>query len=478
MDSAGKLRSKAARDPGSKSEGPSGGALPVSLFAGYGAVAAPFEMLRAPAIAIVPALYAKEFGFSLAAISLALLTLRLTDGVTDIFVGVLSDKTRSPWGRRKPWLLASVFLAIPAAYGLYVPGENPNIWSFLLCYFIFYLAWTMFDIPYTAWSAERAHRYEDRSRLALWRGFGGNAGLIILTMVPLLPFLPSTEMNFVTLNALFWVVAVTFTAGVLYAVFRLPSDATATKTERFSFRETISAIKANRPFQIFLGVALLSDMAGGFMGAMFFLFFDTYLKIGQHFTLMHLVAIGLSLVSLQLWKYFLQRTSKSTVLVASMAGAALGGALIALLEPGPNALVHFIIYLSLFFIMQIGREVALYSIFGDIIDYDKWKSAGVRAGIYSSAWMMLRKIALALSGALAFLIAGVIGFDPSASSFSETAIFGLKATNGYIPAILFLAAMFLAAQFPLTKARHRIIQRKLEQRALRSGAVSVQPERS
>lgn len=451
-------------------QGKSGSVLPTRVFAGYGAVAAPFEMLRAPAIAIVPALYAKEFGFSLASISLALLILRLSDGLTDVFVGILSDKTRSRWGRRKPWLLASILLALPAAYGLYIPGENPTIASFAICYFLFYLAWTMFEIPYTAWSAELSNRYDDRSRLAVWRGFGTNAGLVLLTLVPLAPFLPSTEMNFVTLETIFWVVAITYPAGVIYAVLRLPNGGAATTSERFSFGKTMSAIRANRPFQIFLAIALLSDFGGGFMGAMFFLFFDSYLNIGEYFTLMHIIAIGLALASLQLWQLVLKRTSKSAVLVGGMAGAALVGALIAPLGPGPNALLYFIAYLSLFFIMQMGREVALYAIFGDLIDYDSWKSNGERAGIYTSAWMMLRKIAIAVSGALAFMIAGLIGFDPADSAFSQQAIFGLKASNGYIPAVFFLGATILAVMFPLTKAKHRIIQRRLEQRAKRNQA--------
>lgn len=444
-------------------------ALSTKLFVGYGSIAAPYEMLRAPALAILPGLYAKEFGFALASISIAMLFLRLTDGATDLAVGVLSDKTRGKWGRRKPWLFASIFLAIPAAYGLYIPGDEPTIWSFTICYFFFFLAWTMFEIPYTAWSAELTDRYEERSRLAIWRGLGQNAGLILLSLVPLLPFLPSTEMNFATLHAMFWLIAVAYPLGVLYAVFCLPNGQISSQSEQFNFRETIAAIRANRPFQLFLSVAFLSDFAVGCMTALFFLFFDTYLGVGASFTAIFLTAIVVSTLSLKLWQHLLKQTSKTRVLLIGLAGGAIAGATIALLKPGPNALAFFIGYMALFYTLGVARDVALYAIFGDIVDYDSLKSKGNRADLYSSAWMVLRKIAYATAPAFAFLVAGLFGFDPSAESQSELAIFGLKAANGYLPALFLIAAVFLAAMFPITKVRHQIIRRRLERRTLQTG---------
>ena len=52
--------------------------------AAYGAASAPFEMLKAPGLAILPALYAKQYGFSLTAISMIMLVLRLSDAAMDL----------------------------------------------------------------------------------------------------------------------------------------------------------------------------------------------------------------------------------------------------------------------------------------------------------------------------------------------------------------------------------------------------------
>lgn len=443
--------------------------LTTGVIASYGAVAGPFEMLRAPALAILPALYAKDMGLAMTAISLALLLLRLSDGATDVIVGVLSDRTRSRFGRRKPWLIASVFLALPTAYGLFVPGDHADIWTFSICYFFFYLAWTMFDIPYTAWSAELATGYDDRSRLALSRTVFANVGLIVLTLVPLAPFLPSSEMNFATLHAMFWLIAVMYPLGIWFAVRRVPvGTAVASADLRFDLRGTIAAVRANRPLAMFLGIAFLSDFAVGCMSGMFFLFFDTYLGIGASFTTIFLTAVIVSTASLKAWEFIVQRGSKTRLLLLGLGGAALHGVLILVLVPGAYALPLFIGYMCLYYILAAGRDVALYGMFGDIVDYDMLKTGVNRAGQYTSAWMVLRKIAYAVSPAVAFFIAGAAGYDPASAQNDATAVLGLKAANGYLPAACMALAILLAVRYPLNKQRHGVIRRRLDQRATRA----------
>jgi len=435
---------------------------------GYGAASGPFEMLRGPGVAILPALYAKEFGFALTALSLAMLLLRLSDGATDVIVGVASDRTRSRWGPRKPWLLASIPLALLSAWGLFIPGENPSIWYFSVCYFFFYLAWTFFDIPYTAWSAELGRSYEERSRLSLSRQLWGNIGLILLSLAPLLPFLSSTSMNFNTLEVMFWFIAVAYPIGVLYAVFRVPNGEFVPAVPRFSLKETVSAMRANPPLQIFLGVAFLSDLALGIGGAMFFLFLDTYLGIGASFSLIFITAVAVSTVALKPWQMLLLRTSKRNLLIVSAGGMVLWGLLIFLLEPGPWALPAYIVYMSFYYTLSAGRDVALYAIIGDIVDYGEWRSGANRAGEFTSAWMVIRKLTYAMGPAIGFFIAGVAGYEPTAAVNDASGILGLKAANGYVPALLLAIATWLALRYPLTADKHRVVRRRLEQRASRA----------
>ena len=425
-------------------------------------------MLKAPGLAILPALYAKHYGFSLTAISLVMLILRLSDAAMDLAVGYLSDRSRSRWGPRKPWLVGSIFVFVPASFVLYVPGENPTLWLFAIGYFFYYLGWAMFDIPYTAWGTELATSYHDRSRLAVSRQLFTNIGLVIVALIPMLPFLASTEMNFEAIGFAAWMLVFLHPAMIAFAVATTPSGPAMVRMQGESLRETLRAVRGNPPLLLFLGMAGLSDLAMGVNGAMAFIFFDTYLGIGASFTLIFVTALAVSLLSLKLWEIVVRRTSKRALLLMCLVLGVAHGLAVLVMTPGPLALPLYMGYLTLYYILSVGRDVAMYAMIGDIVDYDTLKTGSNRAGQFTSAWMVFRKLAYALGPVLGLFIAGAAGYDPSAPSNDSAGVLGLKAANGYLPALLLAAAAAFAFRFPLTEARHRIIRRRLEQRAVRA----------
>jgi len=118
-----------------------------------------------PMALFVPAFYASDLGVPLAAVGTAIALSRLLDVVTDPLIGNLSDRLRSPLGRRKPWMVLGVPLFLVALWKIFVPGEaaTPSYllqWSALL-----YLGFTMIDLPHKAWGAELSSDYDERSRI-------------------------------------------------------------------------------------------------------------------------------------------------------------------------------------------------------------------------------------------------------------------------------------------------------------------------
>jgi GPH family glycoside/pentoside/hexuronide:cation symporter len=429
-------------------------------------------MLRAPGLAILPSLYAKEFGFSLTAISFAMLWLRLSDAVMDPLVGYLSDRTRSRWGGRKPWIFASIFVLVPACFVLYAPGERPTMWQFTTAYFFYFLGWAMFDIPYTAWGTEAATSYEERSRLAVSRGLFTNVGLLTISLIPLLPWLPSTAMTLQVTFLIASLMTFLYPAVILTTLALVPAGAVRVDTTHVGLRETLLAIRGNQPLLLFLGMSTLADLAMGINGAMAFIFFDTYLGIGNSFAAIFLTSIAVSTVSLRMWQAVVDRTSKRLLLLVCLVLGVFHGAMILLIEPGPWALPLFIAFMTLYYVLTVGRDVAMYAMVGDIVDYDTLKTGGNRAGQFTSAWMVFRKLTYALGPVIGLFIAGAMGYDPSAKHNGAMAIFGLKAAYGYLPALLLAVAAILAARFPITPERHRIIRRRLEQRSARAAAAA------
>jgi Na+/melibiose symporter-like transporter len=235
-----------------------------------------------------------------------------------------------------------------------------------------------------------------------------------------------------------------------------------------SVADSLRAIRRSPPLLLFLGMATLSDLAMGVNGAMAFIFFDTYLGIGASFSLIFVTALAVSTLSLKLWEVVVRRTSKRLLLLACLLIGVVHGCLVLWMTPGPFALPIYIGFLTLYYILSAGRDVAMYAMIGDIVDYDTLKTGSNRAGQFTSAWMVFRKLAYALGPVIGLYIAGAAGYDPSASHNGALAVVGLKAANGYIPALLLAAAALLAMRFPLTEQRHRIIRQRLTQRAARA----------
>ena len=141
----------------------------------------------------LPAVYAGKdgYGLSLAAVGFVLMLTRFSDVVTDPLIGFISDRTRTRWGRRKPF----IFIGTPVyALGIWLLFINPiefrevtwlglefNI-GYPYLFFslaLVYLGATIKDLPYRAWGAELSSNYNERTIITSWREAFGVTGALI-----------------------------------------------------------------------------------------------------------------------------------------------------------------------------------------------------------------------------------------------------------------------------------------------------------
>ena len=143
----------------------------------YGLVNLPTSIVGLPISLYIPAFYSQNLGLSLAAVGALIALSRISDVVTDPLIGVASDKLRSRFGRRKPWMVLGMPLKVLSLWMLFVPDSEfaVNLWHALggenitnLYLFIWisllYLGFTIVDLPYRAWGAELSPDYDERSR--------------------------------------------------------------------------------------------------------------------------------------------------------------------------------------------------------------------------------------------------------------------------------------------------------------------------
>ena len=108
---------------------------------------------------------------------------RLTDAITDPLMGYISDKTRSRWGRRRPYIFVGA-IAVGVIYALLwqLPANKTEafyFWYFLGGSLIFYLGYTVFATPWVALGYELTPDYHERTRLMGVQNFIGNIAYMI-----------------------------------------------------------------------------------------------------------------------------------------------------------------------------------------------------------------------------------------------------------------------------------------------------------
>jgi Na+/melibiose symporter-like transporter len=154
------------------------------VLAAYALPAFPAATLGLPLLIYLPTFYAGATGLGLAAIGGVLLVARLWDVAVDPAIGWLSDRTRTRWGRRRPWMAAALPVVLAASYMLFDPPPDAGAAYLLVWTMLAYLGWSMLQIPHQAWGAELSRDYGERNRIAAWRESLTVAGVAVAAALP------------------------------------------------------------------------------------------------------------------------------------------------------------------------------------------------------------------------------------------------------------------------------------------------------
>lgn len=133
--------------------------------------------------------YSQVLGLDAATVGLAITIALILDAISDPIVGYWTDNLRSQWGRRHPFMAASL---IPVAVCYYLLWSPPTDWSkdalfwyLLVCAVLVRLFVTLFETPNSAMGPELTEDYDQRSGLLSYRFFFGWSGGNLMTVLTL-----------------------------------------------------------------------------------------------------------------------------------------------------------------------------------------------------------------------------------------------------------------------------------------------------
>ena len=217
-------------------------------------------------------------GIGAATVAVLLLVSKLYDMVTDPLMGVLSDRTRTRWGRRRPFLFLGGIVTAAGFILIFNPPQldhSPallNAWV-LGALLLTYTGYTLFNVPYLAMPAEMTTHYHERTALMSWRTVFINVGaLLAFFSFALVEWLGNNRQAHGAMGLIF---AALIAAGSIYCFFGLAS-ARQTTAARLAHKPSIwrqiRTIATNRPLMNLLGAKLcqlLGLAASGSAGVYF-----------------------------------------------------------------------------------------------------------------------------------------------------------------------------------------------------------------
>ncbi len=426
----------------------------------YAAPALPLAALSLPFYVLVPEFYTRDLGLPIATVGFVLLLVRILDAAADPVVGLLADRWRPTFGRRRLWVLLSAPLVALAAYFVMSPPESPTAFYLLLWASLLSVAWTANQVPYGAWGAELSRSYAGRTRVSAFRETGTVIGTLLALLIPAVIQLRGGTVR-EGLLALAMLVAIGLPLATLLAT-RMAPEPTERSTSRISLRQGFALMLANHPFRRLLAAFLINSLANGLPAALFLFFVADRLgnrdAAGPLLVLYFLCGVA----GVPFWLWLANRTSKHRAWAIGMlmACVALSGA--AFLSAGDVWIFGII---CVFTGLALGADVVLpAAIQADVIDVDTANTGEERAGLYLGIWALVTKLSLAGAVGIAFPLLALSGFDPSAGLRTESGLLTLALLYAAVPSVLKLGAIALVWNFPLGKAELHVVAARIAER--------------
>ena len=483
--------------------------------ASYGAPAAPLALAGLPMAVYLPVIYADSdgFGLSLAVVGLLIGLSRISDVVTDPLIGYWSDRWKTRWGRRKPWVLIGTPIFALGMWFLFIPPfefsditvfgatfSNGYVWLFAMLT-LFYIGSTVKDLPFSAWGAELSNDYHERSLIMSWKEALGVFGSLVSSFIPLVILFFGLVKATDAVYVLVLVMCIAMPIVNLNCLIVVPEWRVVEGEKRIKLIDGLKIVVKNKPYVILVIVFALGAIGSAMTNSLSLFFVKHVMQVGELYGAYLAPYFVCQIAAIPLWFKLSRRVGKHKAIMWAVGWYALWSSFIPLvmIAPGDWFTVFeaqkYIGFLSadfqttamtyldgvdsgklpVYLIVMclkgsaIGALSALpFSMCADVIDVDTVETGMRRAGAYMAIWSMVKKGAYALGIMIGLALVVYWGFDalaePRASTNTEFSLLMLACTYSVIPALFKFISMPLLWIYPLTEAKLQEVQTEIRRR--------------
>ncbi len=409
-------------------------------------------------------------GMQPASVAIILLVGRSWDFVNDLLIGHISDRTRSRWGRRRPFLL---FGAIPFGLSFLLLWLSPNfsktglIIYYSLAYIIYEAFATLVYMPYFALTPELTSDYDERTKLTSFRMMFNLVGSLTAYVLPLLIVGGNWDLATPKSVLMMGAVAGAIAAAPIFGVFFGTKEKEEYQQEvRPQFWPSLKAAFKNKPFMFGALMYLATWMAIVVIESNL-QFFILHIIQRQSQNIIIMVGIFVTaIIALPIWTWVSKNWNKRLAYIIGVGFWAIVMVVLIMMSPQtPFWLI--MIFCVLAGIGVSAGQVLPWAIIPDAIEWEEYHSGERNEGMFYSLVTLLGKIGMAIAQPLSLLILQFTNFKAGQGAIQPpSALFGIRLVVGPIPALFLISGILIAIFYPLDRKQHHRIVEELRARRM------------
>lgn len=424
------------------------------------------------AMSILTFFYTDYAGVTPTVVGLVMLLSRCFDGVSDVIMGFIVEKTHSKWGKARPWIL---WMSLPFAVSivlLYTVPQGSDAMQFAYIFvtynFCTTVCYTALNLPYGSLSALMTKLSKERDLLSMTRMALSPFGKIIAVSatLPLVKIFGDTQMAWVEVMAIWAVLALALLLLCFYKCKEVVKPPAKEKAPKINVKVALKALAFNKYFWMATGLWTMQAVIALFTGTILpyyckYIFMDDSL-----YSILFLVETFTTIaVTILFCPKLLTRFGKRNMALYGII-LAFFGHLIYLINPYSFNWVLFSCFIRGLCFAPLNSVI--FGFFGDVVDYTQWKFHVRQEGLVFSGGSVGNKIG---GGLVSALLTGLLSYAGYISSTAasvvqpQSAIDMIVSLYEFGPLVIWAIVIFILYCYKLDKLYPQIMRDLVEREA-------------
>lgn len=424
----------------------------------------PVTAVGLPLAVYLPRYFTSHIGLGLAVVGATLGLIRLIDMFLDPFLGVLMDRTRTPIGRYRPWLVLGAPIMMVAVYMLFFAPVGITGGYLLIWLLVLYAGLSVLTLSQASWAAALATNYADRSRVYGLIAAVGVVGTVLILALPIVLAgnqAPSQERD---VHVMGWFLLAATPIAVAIVAFAAPERiAPKPTTEKFRLADYWEMIKRPEMVRIIFCDFVVAFGPGTTAALYLFFFEDARGYTPAQTNILLLIYIAAALFGSPFWGWVGTKLQKHRTLIISSVTYSICQTIIILVPYKTMELMipaMFAVGMASSAFVQLVRAMV-----ADVADEVRLEQGRERASLLYAMVTTTQKVAAAATVSVTYWVLSIVQYNPTEGAVNTPeAIRGLELC--YVGAPIFFSLVGASAfiGYKLDAKRHAEIRTQLDAR--------------